>query len=476
MSDTKYQSFIGLEIHIQLLTKTKVFCDCRNQFGDEPNTNVCPVCLGYPGVLPAVNEQALKYSYMVARALNCRLSEAAYFDRKNYFYPDMTKNYQISQFHSPVGRDGWLEYETGGQVKKVRIHDIHLEEDAGKSIHQGGRTLLDYNRAGTSLLEIVTEPDLETGEDAEAFIQNFRRLVRYLGVCDGNMEEGSLRCDGNISINLAGKGLGTKTEVKNVNSSRFLKLSMNHEIVRQKRLLEKGEQIVQETRLWNEAKAKTESMRTKESAHDYRYFPEPDMTPFRPGEAFVADIDRLIVELPLYRKMRFEKDYGVTGDQVLFLTEEKGTADFFEAAVSGGAEPSQAAAWICTDVQKNLNKLQISLNESPLTPERLAALIIMVKEGRINRKKAEQALSLILEEDKDPEAIIEEQGWEQISDTGAIEGFVDQALAANEKAVGQIKEGDLKPMGFLTGQVMKLSKGQADPKLVQEIIRRKLNL
>ena len=470
----EYQSFIGLEIHIQLLTESKVFCGCRNQFGDEPNTNVCPVCLGYPGVLPAVNGQAILYSYMVARALNCELSETAYFDRKNYFYPDMTKNYQISQFHSPVGRDGWIEYETGGEVKKVRIHDVHLEEDAGKSIHKGKSTFLDYNRAGTSLLEIVTEPDMETGEDAEAFIQNFRRLVRYLGVCDGNMEEGSLRCDGNISINLKGKGLGTKTEVKNVNSSRFLKLSMNHEIGRQKRMLEKGEKIIQETRLWNEAQSRTESMRTKESAHDYRYFPEPDMSPFRPSDTFLKDVDSRLVEFPLYRKQRYETDFGITGDQLAFLVEEKTTADFFEDTVKNGAEPSQAAAWICTDVQKNLNRLQISLEDSCLTPERLAGLISLVKDGKINRKKGEQALGIMLDEDKDSLKIVEEQGWEQISDTGAIEAFVVQALDANPQAVEQIKSGDMKPMGFLTGQVMKLSKGQADPKLVQQIITQKL--
>ncbi|MBN2509109.1 MAG: Asp-tRNA(Asn)/Glu-tRNA(Gln) amidotransferase subunit GatB [Spirochaetales bacterium] len=470
----EYQSFIGLEIHIQLLTATKVFCGCRNRFGDEPNTNVCPVCLGYPGVLPAVNEQALLFSYMVARALNCDLSKTAYFDRKNYFYPDMTKNYQISQFHSPIGRNGWIEYETGGELKKVRIHDVHLEEDAGKSIHRGTATLLDYNRAGTSLLEIVTEPDMETGEDAEAFIQNFRRLVRYLGVCDGNMEEGSLRCDGNISINLKGKGLGTKTEVKNVNSSRFLKLSMNHEIGRQKRALEKGERIVQETRLWNEAQSRTEPMRTKESAHDYRYFPEPDMPPFRPSPAFIADVDARLVELPVYRKRRYEAEYGISGDQVQFLTEEKPVADFFESTVTAGADPLQAAAWICTDIQKNLNKLQIGLEESSLTSLRLAALINLVKEGVINRKKAELTLSLMLEEDKDPDVIVREQGWEQISDSGAIEALVTEVLQANPKAVDQIRGGDMKPMGFLTGQVMKLSKGQADPKLVQAVISGKL--
>ncbi|WP_455381582.1 Asp-tRNA(Asn)/Glu-tRNA(Gln) amidotransferase subunit GatB, partial [Salinispira pacifica] len=330
-----YQSFIGLEIHIQLLTRTKVFCGCRAAFGDEPNTNVCPVCMGYPGVLPALNEEAIRMSYVVARALNCTLSETAVFDRKNYFYPDLPKNYQISQFGAPVGTDGYLDLEFHKRKKRVRIHECHLEEDAGKMIHAGDMSLLDYNRTGTPLLEIVTEPDLEIGEEAELLLQQFRRMVRYLGVCDGNMEEGSLRCDANVSVNVAGEGLGRKVEIKNLNSSRFVRKALNFEIDRQKEILENGGTVVQETRLWNENRDLTESMRTKESAHDYRYFPEPDLPPFRADADFLSRVEASMVELPEARKSRFMREYSLSDRHAEQICDEKETADYFEEAVKG---------------------------------------------------------------------------------------------------------------------------------------------
>jgi aspartyl-tRNA(Asn)/glutamyl-tRNA(Gln) amidotransferase subunit B len=310
-----YQSFIGLEVHIHLLTATKVFCGCRSAFGDEPNSNVCPVCMGYPGVLPTLNLEAMRMGCMVAKALNCRIPERTWFERKQYFYPDMTKNYQISQFASPLGQNGWLELEGRGADgkrigKKVRIKECHLEEDAGKMIHTGTVSLLDYNRAGVSLLEIVTEPDMETGEEAECFIQQLRRMVRYLGVCDGNMEEGSLRADANVSINLPGRGLGKKVEIKNLNSSRFVRLGLNYEIRRQAEVLDEGKAVTQETRLWNENRDETVPMRQKENAQDYRYFPEPDLPVFCPDGAFLGSVEDALVELPAARLKRFSRAAG----------------------------------------------------------------------------------------------------------------------------------------------------------------------
>ncbi|WP_319475460.1 Asp-tRNA(Asn)/Glu-tRNA(Gln) amidotransferase subunit GatB [Marispirochaeta aestuarii] len=471
-----YQSFIGLEIHIHLLTASKVFCDCASRFGDEPNTNVCPVCMGYPGVLPALNEEAMFMSYLVGKALNCQPAETAIFDRKNYFYPDMTKNYQISQFHSPVGTGGWFDIDVEGELRRIRIHDIHLEEDAGKMIHSASGSLLDYNRAGTALLEIVTEPDLTTGEDAEAFLQQFRSLVRYLGVCDGNMEEGSLRCDGNISVNLTGKGLGTKTEIKNVNSSKFLRLALNHEIRRQKKLLERGEKVVQETRLWDEAAARTESMRSKESAHDYRYFPEPDLPSFRPDEAFLSRVDGAMTELPLARRTRFIEELGLKSVQAELLTEEKSTADYFEAVVALGSEPRNAAAWITGDVQKYLKRREEEIAASSLSPERLAALIRLVDENRINRNGAREVLEAVLEEDRDPESIVAERGLEQEDNSEELAALVDRIAAENPQAVEQLKNGDMKPIGFFVGQIMRASGGKADPQAVQALIRSRFGL
>ena len=471
-----YQSFIGLEIHIQLSTKTKVFCGCRAAFGDEPNTNVCPVCLGYPGVLPALNERAIHMAYVVARALNCTLNPVAAFDRKNYFYPDLPKNYQISQFAEPVGVNGYLDLEFHRKKKRVRIHECHLEEDAGKMIHAGDMSLLDYNRAGTPLLEIVTEPDLEIGDEAELLLQQFRRMVRYLGVCDGNMEEGSLRCDANVSVNLAGQGLGRKVEIKNLNSSRFVRKALSYEITRQTGILENGGTVVQETRLWNENRDVTESMRSKESAHDYRYFPEPDLPQFRADEAFLAGVEQSLVELPAARRDRFMSQYALSEAQADFMCDEKPTADYFEETVGLGAEAGVVAVWLSGDVKKMLNRDSVQLADCRLTPARLASLLIMLGKGRIHGKIAKQTLEAIFEEDKDPEAIIREKGWEQITDQAALSELVDGVLAKHEQAVAAIRAGDSKPLGFLVGQVMKLTAGRAEPQLVQEMLKAKLSL
>jgi len=397
-----YQSFVGLETHIHLATRSKMFCSCKAHFGDEPNTNVCPVCLGYPGVLPVANKEAIRLAYIVARALNCELSPQSVFERKNYFYPDMPKNYQISQFEHPVGKNGWVDVPTSKGMKRVRIHDVHLEEDAGKMIHAGDMSLIDYNRAGYPLLEIVTEPDLVDGEEAEEYLKNFQRIVRYLGVSDGNMEEGSLRCDANVSINHSGKGLGTKVEIKNLNSSRFVKLSLNYEIIRQSEAMDKGTPIIQETRLWNENRDMTTPMRTKESSNDYRYFPEPDMPPFHPAPDFLKEVEHSLVELPAQRKIRLMQEWGITDEQAEIIHDTRYTADFFEQTLALGASSSSLAAWMTTEVKKQLNSRSIALEGAPLTPGRMAQLLEAIEKGTISGKIAKTVLDEIFTQNKDP--------------------------------------------------------------------------
>jgi aspartyl-tRNA(Asn)/glutamyl-tRNA(Gln) amidotransferase subunit B len=469
-----YVSFLGLEVHTQLLTRTKVFCGCKAAFGDQPNTNVCPVCMGYPGVLPALNAEAMRMGYLVAKALNCVPAASTLFERKNYFYPDLPKNYQISQFRSPLGTDGWVEIELRKRKRRVRIREVHLEEDAGKMIHAGDITLLDFNRAGTPLLEIVTQPDLEVGEEAEVFLQQLRRTVRYLGVCDGNMEEGSLRCDANVSVNLEGQGLGSKVEVKNLNSFKFVRKAIAFEIERQQEILERGGSVTSETRLWNENRDVTESMRTKESSSDYRYFPEPDLPPFVPDAAFLARIEAAQVELPEDRKRRFMQAFGLSEEQADFLCEEKATADYFERTLSLGAEPRSAALWLASDVKKHVNRSGVALEASPLTPERFAQLLTLLAEKRIHGKIAKAVLDAVFAEQKDPLAIIREKGWEQIVDPAVLGGTIDKVLQANAAAVTAIRAGDHRPTTFLIGEIMRETSGRADPGLVQALVKQRL--
>jgi aspartyl-tRNA(Asn)/glutamyl-tRNA(Gln) amidotransferase subunit B len=487
-----YQSFIGLEVHIHLLTKTKAFCGCRAAFGDEPNTNVCPVCMGYPGVLPALNEEAMRMSAVVSKALNCAISPKTWFERKQYFYPDMPKNYQISQFASPVGVDGYIDLEFQRNKKRIRIKECHLEEDAGKMIHAGNVSLIDYNRAGTSLLEIVTEPDFEIGEEAELFLQQLRRTVRYLGVCDGNMEEGSLRCDANVSVNLRGQGLGRKVEIKNLNSSRFVKLGLNYEIVRQTEILEKGGTVKQETRLWNENRDQTESMRSKESAHDYRYFPEPDLPPFIPDKAFLASVEASLVELPAARERRFAEEYGLPEAAAAFLCEEKPLADYFEAAVAASVPaasmPSESglpareaaeriSAWLSSDVKRIMNRDGIGFDgiaTMKLTPARLAQLVLLIASGFISSKIAKQTLEAVFAEDADPADIVAAHGWEQIVDPVVVGAAVDEVCAKESRTVSEIgSAGDERArslVAYLTGKVIAATGGRADPILARRLV------
>lgn len=473
---TVFETFIGLEIHIQLITQTKIFCGCRNSFGDPPNTNVCPVCMGYPGVLPVLNEEAVRKSYLMCLALNCTLSEKAVFDRKNYFYPDLPKNYQISQFEHPFGINGYVETTLpDGQAKRIRIHEAHLEEDAGKMIHEGAVSLCDFNRTGTPLLEIVTEPDFKSGEEVESFLQDFRRMIRYLGVSDGNMEEGSMRCDANISINYPGKGLGRKVEIKNLNSSRHVKLAIQHEEIRQAKMIRSGETIIQETRLWNEEKKRTESMRSKEDANDYRYFPEPDLPPFIPTASFIDEIRENLVELPHLRRKRFITEYNLPSETAEFLTDEKGRADFYESVCKEGTDPQTAASWVKGDVAKVLNREKMDITSSPLTAERLVSLLEILDEGKINGQTAKKVLDMIITENRDPVSIITEHSLEQLDNSDELSSIIDSVLAQSSAALEQIKSGDMKPVGFLIGQVMKLSGGKADPKKTKEMIMEKIS-
>ncbi len=470
-----YQTVVGLEIHIHLNTKSKAFCSCLAEFGDEPNTNVCPVCLGYPGVLPVLNEEALTQGYTVARALGCNLSQRTLFDRKNYFYPDMPKNYQITQFHDPVGRDGKIEFQAhDGTIKTIRIHDVHLEEDAGKMIHAGDMSLCDYNRAGYSLLEVVTEPDLTSGEDAEAFLLSFQRLVRYLGVSDGNMDEGSMKCDTNVSIRKAGEPLGTKVEIKNLNSTRFIKKAIEFETKRQATALETNQRIVQETRLWNENRDVTESMRSKEGSLDYRYFPEPDIPPFLPDAAFWAAVESRQVELPLARKHRLTAAFGLSREQGDFVAESRFMADFFEQAAKESGNGLAVANWLMGDVQKELNHFNLSLEASPLTPFRLAQLQKLLDSGRIHIKIAKQLLDAVFEQNKDPEVVMREKGLEAITTEEQLSPIVDKVFEAHATVVEAIKAGDARQKGFLVGQVMKATDGRAAPALVNSLLAKRL--
>ncbi|GAB1457699.1 Asp-tRNA(Asn)/Glu-tRNA(Gln) amidotransferase subunit GatB [Spirochaetota bacterium] len=498
----KYQSFIGLEVHIHLLTKTKAFCSCKAAFGDEPNSNVCPVCMGYPGVLPALNGEAMRMGAVVARALNCTLSPKTWFERKQYFYPDMPKNYQISQFASPLGVDGWVDIPAatdgtaidGTAIKRIRIKECHLEEDAGKMIHAGNVSLIDYNRAGTSLLEIVTEPDFETGAEAERYIQQLRRTVRYLGVCDGNMEEGSLRCDANVSINLRGQGLGSKVEIKNLNSSRFVRLGLDYEIERQIALVEKGVTIRQETRLWNENRDQTETMRVKESANDYRFFPEPDLPPFSADAEFIATVEAGLLELPFDRERRVATEYGLSGELTAIVCEERAFADYFEEAVAeavrlGMEKPGAAdrvAIWMTGELKRVMNRDGLSAADVGglrVTGARLAAIVALVAAGRISNKIARQVFDAVLVEEAEPASIVAAHGWELVVDTAKIAAAVDEAIAGESSAffsaVAATAGGDEAKartlLAFLVGKAIRASGGKAEPGLVKAVVEERVS-
>jgi len=479
---SKYQPVIGLEVHVQLLTTSKIFCSCSTHFGDPPNTNVCPVCLGLPGALPVLNRKAVEFAVLAAMALNCRVSETSIFARKNYFYPDLPKGYQISQFDKPLSEHGFIEIKTGGSAKKIGITRVHLEEDAGKSLHEGfvnssETTGIDLNRSGVPLIEIVSEPDIASPDEAYEYLTRLKEIILYTGVSDCNMEEGSLRCDGNISVRPRGqKEFGTKTEVKNVNSFRFIREALEYEIERQIEVIESGGKITQETRLYNSIEGKTYSMRSKEQAHDYRYFPEPDLLPLVVDTKWQKEIRDTLPELPEARRKRMIGDYEITEQDAQVLTLTKSLADQFEAAAKAAKSPKRVANLVQSELMGRLKAKNLEIEQSPISMKGVAASADLVESGAISGKMLKDLYDLAFERGKDFTAIYEEEGRpEQSRDTSALEKIIDEIIAANPKQVEQYRAGKKTVVGFFVGQVMKASKGQANPQMVNELLAKKLD-
>jgi aspartyl-tRNA(Asn)/glutamyl-tRNA(Gln) amidotransferase subunit B len=475
-----YEAVIGLEIHAQLLTESKIFCGCSTAFGAPPNTHICPVCLGLPGALPVLNRRAVELATRAALALDCRISERSVFARKNYFYPDLPKGFQISQYDQPLASRGHVRFEQGGEVREAGITRVHLEEDAGKSLHEGfadssERTYVDYNRAGVPLIEIVTEPDLRTAADASAFFEHLRTTLVWLGVNDGNMEEGSLRCDANVSVRRVGETmLGTKAEVKNLNSFRYLRHALEFEIDRQIDIVEHGGRIDQETRLWDQATNRTVAMRSKEEAHDYRYFPEPDLPPVELIAARVAEIASGLPELPAARRARFTADYRLPAYDAIELTRDREVADYFESVVAAGAGPKAASNWVMGEMARKLNDSHTPIANAPVTAAALAGLVALIDRGTISTTTAKDVFETMWHSGRAAAEIVEADGLAQISDESAIAAAVDGVLAAHAATAAQYRAGQTKVLGFLVGQVMKATGGKASPKLANELVRRAL--
>lgn len=476
----KYETVIGLEVHCELKTESKIFCGCSTKFGADQNTNVCPVCLGLPGVLPVINEKVVEFAVRAGLALNCQILPFSKFDRKNYYYPDLPKNYQTSQYDLPIAVNGYLDIEVNGETKRIGITRVHMEEDAGKLVHSGTISnseyaLVDYNRTGVPLIEIVSEPDLRSPEEAKAYLEKMRSILQYIDVSDCKMEEGSLRCDANISLRPMGtEPFGTKTELKNLNSFRSVQRGLEYEVERQTEVLEDGGRIIQETRSWDEAKGVTRSMRSKEQAHDYRYFPEPELVPIVVDPAKVASIRANLPELPDARKARMMADHGLSAYDAETITASRAMADYFDAAVKAGAEAKAAANWLMGDVSKHLNAANIPVEACPVTAAKLAGLIALIDKGTISGKIAKTVFESMWESGKDAETIVKEQGLVQISDEGAIVAIVDGVIAANPQSVADFNAGKEKAIGFLVGQVMKQSKGRANPELVNKLLKERL--
>ena len=471
-----YEPVIGLEVHAQLLTESKVFCRCSTRFGAEPNTQVCPVCLGMPGVLPVLNRRAVEFAVRMGLATHCRIASRSLFARKNYFYPDLPKGYQISQFEQPLCEDGYVEIRLDGQSKRVGLIRIHLEEDAGKSVHaeayvREDETLVDLNRCGVPLIEIVSRPDLRSPREAAAFLTELRQIVQYLGICDGNMEEGSLRCDANVSVRPVGEvRLGVKTELKNMNSIRGVEKALEFEVARQIEALESGGAIEQETLLWDADREVAVPMRSKEYSHDYRYFPEPDLLPLDLDPAWVAEIERTLPELPLARRQRFEREFGLPTKSAEVLTQTRALADYFEAVVQAGADARSAANWVMGEVLRVLKEGE-ELERLRVTPEHLAELIQLVSEGRISGNVAKRVFGKMVATGKAPARIVEEEGLAQISDASELEAVVRKVLDEHPDEVARYLAGKEQVLGYLVGQVMRATRGQANPQKVNEILK-----
>ncbi len=474
----KYEAVIGLEVHAQMLTETKIFCGCSTKFGSEPNTQTCQVCIGMPGVLPVLNRKALEFAIRTGLATNCTISEYSRFARKNYFYPDLPKGYQISQYENPICEHGHIEVTVDGVTRRVGITRIHMEEDAGKNIHEGAGnySFVDLNRAGVPLMEIVSEPDIRSPKEAAEYMRKLRTILRYLGVCDGNMDQGSLRCDANVSVRLEGrKELGTRAEVKNINSFRFVEKAIECEIKRQVKVVEDGGKVIQETRLWNAERGITESMRSKEEAHDYRYFPEPDLVPIRAAGSWIEEISASLPELPEARQKRFVSDFGLPEYDADLLTSEKPVAEWFEEAVRAGGQPKAVSNWMMGDLMRLLNEDNRSIDECPLRPGRLAEMLTLVDKETISGKIAKTVFEEMYRTGRDAATIVKEKGLVQISDASEIEKLVDEVISNHPNEAERYRGGDEKLLGFFVGQVMKASKGKANPKMLNELLRKKLS-
>ena len=479
----KYEPVIGLEVHVQLLTVSKIFCSCSTHFGDPPNSNVCPVCLGMPGALPVLNRKAVEFAALASMALNCRVNEISVFARKNYFYPDLPKGYQISQYDRPLAEHGFIEIPVAaGGTKKIGITRLHLEEDAGKSLHEGfpaaaEKTAIDLNRTGVPLAEIVSEPDMRSPDEAYEYLTRLKEIILYTGVSDCNMEEGSLRCDANISVRPRGQNeFGTKTEVKNVNSFRFIREALAYEIERHVGVIESGGKITQETRLYNANEGKTYGMRSKEQAHDYRYFPEPDLLPLVVDNKWQAEIRETLPELPEARRQRMVKEYGITPADAQTLTSTRMLADQFEAAAKAAKNPKRVANLVQSELAGRLKAKGLAIEQSPISMVGVAASADLVESGAISGKMLKDLYDLSFERNKDFPAVYEEEGRPQQSqDTSALEKLADEVIAANPKQVEQYRAGKTSLIGFFVGQVMKASKGQANPQLVNQVVSKKLS-
>ncbi len=477
----KYEPVIGLEVHAQLLTESKIFCGCSTKFGQEPNQNTCPVCTGFPGVLPVLNRRVVELAIKAGLATHCKIARSSILARKNYFYPDLPKGYQISQYELPVCTGGYIDVDIDGTQKRVRLTRIHMEEDAGKNIHDAhsDASLVDLNRAGVPLLEIVSEPDMRTAADAGVYLRTLRQILQYLEVCDGNMEEGSFRCDANVSVRPEETdALGTKIEIKNLNSFKAVENAIKFETQRQIETLSEGGSLFQETRLWDEHRGKTRAMRSKESAHDYRYFPDPDLLPLVIDQAWIAEVRAGLPELPSARQARFIAEYRLPVYDAELLTGRKDIADYFEDAVKAQANTKALANWIVGNLFRVLKERkldeQLYISQWPVAAEHLAQLVRMIDDGKISGKIAKTVFDAMIDSNNPPQQIVGEKGLEQVSDEGRIEAAIDQVLASNPKQIAQYQSGNEKVFGYFVGQIMKATQGKANPQKVNEILREKL--